>query len=119
VSTERISWLVIRKPCDYNTDCAYTNGFPVLAESPVIAILRTCAAIGNISFEGWVGVKIWLDGFLRVVPSVTKLGAYVFVTQWGSQFCQASVPREGEQGGGGRIQAVPWSLNYIVAPIQY
>ena len=49
---EKNCWSVIRKSHNYNGDCAYAHGFPVLAEDPDVIVLRTYATNGDMSFCG-------------------------------------------------------------------
>jgi len=55
------------EPCNNNMDSAYANGFPVIAESLRVGILRTSATKGNI-FLAW-RCESWLDECLEFGPS--------------------------------------------------
>jgi hypothetical protein len=49
---ETYRWAVAQKPDNHSGGSAYADGFSVLAEGPDVAILKTCAANGNLSFLG-------------------------------------------------------------------
>ena len=53
-------WAPTWKPCNCNWDCAYADGFPVLAEGPDMMILRISATNGKCPFGGeelcWMNV---------------------------------------------------------------
>jgi len=49
---QKLSWAVTQKSCNSNGDCAYSHGFPVLAEDPDVVVLRTSATNGDMSFCG-------------------------------------------------------------------
>jgi hypothetical protein len=54
-------------PYNYNGDCAYANGFRVLAEATGVVILKTSATHSNISFlavKNWVG---WMSSVVWIV----------------------------------------------------
>ena len=65
MSSEGISGLGARKQYNYNMECANANGFSVSDGFIDVVILRTCAAIDNISFfeDGGGGPLVeWLSG---------------------------------------------------------
>jgi len=64
------------KPEKFSEKCAFSNGFPGLAESFDTVMLKISPAYDNVSFNGW-GKKVW---WMCGAWSQTSPGALVFAT---------------------------------------
>lgn len=107
-----LAWATTQIPSNSHRDCAYTNGFPVVAGGPYVVILQTSATNGSMSFLLWGREGFWLAGCLGFKPWMA-VGIKPLqpggVGRWGRYFSQRPPwLREGNMG-----HAV--SFNYTLA----
>lgn len=91
-------------PSSTNRDCAYTNGFPVMASGCDVVTLQTSATNGSMSFLLWEREGLWLAGYVGFKPCMAQTHRHKATATWGRrevrELLQPKASMTGEGGHG-------------------